>query len=111
MLRISKIQIIKLKNIGVFFKKIPRILGKNAFLAFCGLFILSLAFGTFVFYRYRASIKEVETEIIEEQFSFEFEIYQEVLKTWQEKEKRLEKTDFNQYPSPFVSKQSQELND
>ena len=85
----SKIKKIKLKEIKGFLKRLPTILGKNAFFTFLGLFVLSLILAFFVFQKYYLSIIKAEPETTEEQFKFHSETYQEVIKVWQEKEGRL----------------------
>jgi len=98
----TRLKTIKLKNIKVFLKKIPLVLGKNAFLAFWGLFILSLILGLLVFYRYHIFTKEPELKITEKQLQFKTKTYQEILGTWQEKEERFRQTDSKKYPNPFI---------
>ena len=93
---------IKLKEVTVFFKKLPIALGKNAFLTFLGLFILALLFASLIFYINYISIKNIEPDIIQEEFQFDSESYQEVLQIWQEKEQRFKETDSKSYPNPFV---------
>lgn len=98
----SKIKKIRLKEIKGFLKRLPIILGKNAFFTFLGLFVLSLILAFFVFQKYYLSITKVEPETTEEQFKFHSETYQEVIDVWQEKEERLKKTEVKQYPNPFL---------
>ena len=97
-----KLPKIKLKEIAVFFKKLPITLGKNAFLTFLGLFILALLFASLIFYTNYISIKNIETDITQEEFKFDSESYQEVLQIWQEKEQRFKETDSKSYPNPFI---------
>lgn len=98
----SKVTKIKVKEIADFFKKLPFILGKNAFLSFLGLFILAILFASFIFYTNYIAIKNIESDIIQQEFKFESESYQEILQIWQERENRLKETDFKSYPNPFV---------
>ena len=97
-----KLKKFKLKEVTVFFQKLPLILGKNAFLTFLGLFILALIFASFVFYTSYILIKDIDFDIIQEEFKFDSQAYQEVLEIWQEKEKRLKETDSKIYPNPFI---------
>ena len=97
-----KLKKFKLKEIIVFFQKLPFILGKNAFLTFLGLFILALIFASFVFYTNYILIKDIDSDIIQKEFKFDSQTYQEILEIWQEKEKRLKETDSKIYPNPFV---------
>jgi hypothetical protein len=98
MIKLKKIQ---LKKFGSFLKKLPRLLGEKAFLTFLGLLILSLILGTFVFYKYSFLIKKIEPQIIERPLKFQEKTYEDVLKSWQEKEERFKKADFKEYPDPF----------
>jgi len=97
-----KLKKIKLKEVAVFFQKLPLILGKNAFLTFLGLFILAVIFASFIFYTNYILIKDMDFNIIQEEFKFDSQTYQEVLGTWQEKEQRFKETDSKSYPNPFV---------
>jgi hypothetical protein len=97
-----KLKKIKVKEVAVFFQKLPLILGKNAFLTFLGLFILAVIFASFIFYTNYILIKDMDFNIIQEEFKFDLESYQEILEVWQEKEQRFKKTDSKSYPNPFV---------
>lgn len=92
----------KLKKLLPFFKKLPRILAKNAFLTFLTLLFFSLIFGVFIFYQYSISTRVV-VQISEEEKPLKFKenIYQEILKIWQEKDKRYEATYSKEYSDPF----------
>ena len=96
-----KIPRLKPKKIKDFLKKLPWILGEEAFLAFLGLFALALIFGGLVFYKYGVLAKKMDLQITEEPLQFKEETYQAVLKIWQEKETRFEETDLKEYPNPF----------
>ena len=97
-----KIKIFKLKNIRAFLKKIPNILGENAFLSFLGLFILSLILGIFAFYKYLNIIEEEIPEGSGKQLQFKTETYNNILQVWEEKEKKFKATDSKIYINPFV---------
>ena len=92
---------IKIKKIGSFLKKLPRILGERAFLTFLGLMILSLILGAIVFYKYSFLTKKIEPQITERPLKFKEKTYEDVLKSWQEREERFKKADFKEYPNPF----------
>lgn len=98
----AKLKKFKLKDIKGLLGKKLLLLGKNAFLAFWGLFILSLILTGFVFYSYHAFTKEPDIETLEKQFQFKTKTYQEILGIWQEKQKKLNQTDSKIYPDPFV---------
>jgi len=92
---------IKIKKIGSFLKKLPRILGERAFLTFLGLMILSLILGAIVFYKYSFLKKKIEPQITERPLKFKEKTYEDVLKIWQEREERFKKADLKEYPNPF----------
>jgi len=94
----SKILFPKFKN---FFEKLPRILAERAFLVCLFLFLLALALGAFLFYKYNFLVKKTGPEIIKSEFRFEENKYQGILKIWQEKEEKLNETSTSQYLDPF----------
>jgi len=96
-----KIPKLKLKKIKDFLKKLPRTLGERAFLTFLGLLLIALIFGGLVFYKYSILVEKAEPEISEIPLKFKEKTYQDVLKIWQEKEKRFEEADLKEYPNPF----------
>jgi hypothetical protein len=96
-----KIPKLKLKKVKDFLKKAPRGLAEKSFPVFLGLFVLSLIFGAFVFYKYNTLIKEKEILIEGELFQFKEEIYKEVLQIWKDQEIRFQTTDSRDYPNPF----------
>lgn len=96
-----KFKSVKLKGVKGFFKKIVVFLGQYAFLTFLILFLLSLVFSGLIFRKYSVLAKKAEPTISGKQVQFNQGAYQNVLKTWQEKEKRLIEADSKQYPNPF----------
>jgi len=96
-----KLKKIKFKKAIEFFKKLPRTLGERAFLTFLGLLLIALIFGGLVFYKYSILVEKAEPEISKIPLKFKEKTYQEVLKVWQEKEKRFEEANFKIYPDPF----------
>ena len=59
-----KIPKIKTKKIKDSLKKLPRVLGENAFLAFLGLLVIALILGGLIFYKYSFLVeKEPPTKI------------------------------------------------
>ena len=98
MIKLKKIQ---LKKFVVFLKRLPRILGEKAFLTFLGLMIFSLIFGAFLFYKYSFLTKKIEPQITESSLKFKEKTYEDVLKSWQEREERFEGADLKEYPNPF----------
>jgi len=96
-----KIPKLKLKKIKDFLTKLPRTLGERAFLTFLGLLLIALIFGGLIFYKYSILVEKAEPEISEIPLKFKEKTYQDVLKIWQEKEKRFEEADLKEYPNPF----------
>ena len=96
-----KIPKIKTKKIKGFFKKLPQVLAERAFLTFLFLFLIVLIIGGIVFYKYDVLAKKAEPQILEKPLQFQEKTYQSVLRVWQEKEKRFNEADFQEYPNPF----------
>lgn len=91
----------KFNNIKNFLKKLPWIFGENTLLTFFGFLILSLILGALIFYQYTVLAEKQTAEFIEKTFEFKEDAYQEVLKTWQEKEESFKRADFKDYLNPF----------
>ena len=97
-----KIPKFKIKEIKQFLKKLPRTLGERSFLTFLGLLLIAIIFSGFIFYKYSPPTKiGGGLEALEKPLKFNERVYQEVLKIWQEKEKKFEETNFKKYPDPF----------
>ena len=96
-----KIPKLKLKKVTDFLKKLPRILGEHSSLTFFGFLLIALILGGFVFYQYSFLAEKEKPEAFQP-LKFKEKTYEAILKTWQEKEKRLEETDFKEYPDPFL---------
>ncbi len=101
-------KIFQLKNLGSFLKKLPIVLGENAFLIFLGLLLLSLNFGGIVFFRYYTLSEKEVPQIIDGQLQFNNKAYQEILEIWEERDQKFEKTTLKEYVSPFMSPPTQE---
>ncbi len=101
----KKINFIKLKKIKGFSKKLPRILGENAFLTFLGILLFSLTLGALIFYQYSILAQKEKLEDIEKPFKFKEETYQAILKTLGEREEIFKMIDLKQYPDPFRTKE------
>lgn len=92
---------IKIKKIENFSKKLPRILGEKAFFVSLLFILFSLVLGGLLFYQYSILAKKTEPKITEASFQFQEKIYEDILKIWQEREKRFEAADTKGYPDPF----------
>lgn len=98
----KKLKVVKLKQIKVFIKKLPKKLAEKAFLTFLGLFMLSLIFGGLIFYKYSILPQPEPVEEGEVGLKFKSELYQKILEIWQNKEGRFEKTAAKQYLNLFI---------
>lgn len=97
-----KIPKLKIKKLKKRLERLPKILAERAFLTFFGLFLLFLVLGFIVFYKYSFLIQQKVPEITEmAPRGFNEKIYEEVLKAWQEKEERFQRTDHKEYPNLF----------
>ena len=92
---------IKVKRIKEFLKRLFLTLGEKAFLTFLGLLLIALIFGAIIHYQYSALTKRVEVQIVGEPLQFQEKAYQNVLKIWQEREKKFEEADLEEHPDPF----------
>ncbi len=116
-----KIPKFKIKEIKQFLKKLPRTLGKRSFLTFLGLLLIALIFSGFFFYKYSFLAEKGKLEVLEKPLKFNEKVYQEVVKIWQEKEKKFEETNFKEYTDPFgeikkelpspISEETQEISE
>lgn len=97
-----KQKIIKLKQIKAFVKKLPKKLAGKAFSTFLGLFVLSLIFGGFIFYKYSINHKPEPIEDGKIGLKFKSETYQKILQVWQNKEEQFEKIDTKEYFNLFI---------
>ena len=82
-------------------KKIPWILGKHAFLFILIFILLDLLFGGFLFYRYVFLVQNQEPQIVSIPSKFQYDTYQSVLKSWQDRDEILNNSSGLNYPSPF----------
>jgi len=96
-----KIPRFKTEKIKRFFKKTPRVLGEHSFLAFCGLLLIALLLGEFIFYKYSFLAEEEKPETPGKPLKFKEKTYQEVLKAWQGREKEFKEIDLKEYQDPF----------
>lgn len=84
-------------------KKIPWILGKNAFLYILIFILIDILIGEFLFYKYVLLIETEESKIISIFDKFHENIYQSILEEWQTRENisiNLLSSDKN-YTDPF----------
>ncbi|MBI1866249.1 MAG: hypothetical protein HY005_00470 [Candidatus Staskawiczbacteria bacterium] len=88
---------------GLYIKKIPWILGKNAFLCILVFILIDILIGGLLFYKYVLLIDAQEPEISSVYSKFQENIYRSVAEEWQNREnifKNLLSLDKN-YTDPF----------
>ena len=83
-------------------KKLPLIIAKHAFFASLILFLLSLAIGLILFYKYIISAQRAEFENTNQDYLLDEKAYKDIKKVWQGHENMFEQTDFKEYPNPFI---------
>ncbi len=116
-----KIPKLEVKEIKQSLKKLPRTLGERSFLTFLGFLLIALIFSGFFFYKYSFLAEKGKLEVLEKPLKFNEKVYQEVVKIWQEKEKKFEETNFKEYTDPFgeikkelpspISEETQEISE
>lgn len=83
-------------------KKIPWILGKNAFLYTLIFILIDILIGQFLFYKYALLIETEEPKIIFIFDKFQENIYQSVLEKWQNRENIFKNSLLDEnYTDPF----------
>jgi len=92
----------RINKIKKLLSKVPLIITMHAFWTCLILFILSLAIGANLFYRYNILAQRAELESLEQFVLFNEKTYQQVLKIWQENEKRFQETDSKEYADLFL---------
>lgn len=98
MIKISQIEIKKLKS---FFQKLLKILGENAFLTSLALLFIALILGGLTFYKYSILAERGKPEALERIPYFNEKTFQEILRIWQNRQKRFEEAGLKEYPDPF----------
>ena len=93
-----EIKFIKIKN---FFKKLPRILGEQAFLTFLSFYVIAAIFGTFLFYKYSVLAERATPKITITPVHFNEASYQKILKEWLARQKKFEEVNQKEYFNPF----------
>ena len=94
-MRISKIKTKKLKES---LKKLLWVLAEKAFLTYLALLFIALIFGAIIYYQYSAMVEKAEIEIIKEPLQFQQKTYLNILKIWQEREKKLKEAGLKEFP-------------
>lgn len=99
--------ITKFKNICSVFL---RVLAGNPLQAIVILFLIVLALGALVFYRYDVLIKLSEPKIINGTLQFQKEAYEQILGEWQAREDRITTISSSYYIDPFQQSDRRALN-
>lgn len=73
----------------------------HLFLGCLAFFLLALIFGAILFYKYNILAQRAELEILANPILLKEDTYQEVLKVWQEYERKFEEADTKVYSDPF----------
>jgi hypothetical protein len=92
---------IKIKNLGQFFKKIFWKMGEKRLSTFFILLILALIFGALIFYQYVFLAEKKEPQIIERPIQFKEELYQKILTEWEERQKKFDQVEQKEYRDLF----------
>jgi hypothetical protein len=80
---------------------VPVCLAYHPFIGCLLLFIVAVAIGGFVFYKYSFLAERAEPEAIKKGSLLNEEVYKEILGKWQEQEARFNEADLKDYPNPF----------
>lgn len=91
----------KINKVKKILSKVPLIIATYAFRTCLILFILSLAIGADLFYKYNILAQRTEPESSEQAVFFKEKTYRQVLEIWQEREKRFQEADLKEYSDPF----------
>ena len=89
---------IKTDKWNKFFKKLPRSLAENAFRSFMILVCLALIFGCVLFYKYSVLAEKKEPEVFKKPIEFKENIFENILKEWENREVKFNATDTKEYP-------------
>ena len=96
-----KIPKFNFKKIKEFFGKLPRILGEHHFLTLLAFILLALILGGLTFYQYSFLAERTEPEVWEKPLHFHEKTFQEILKIWENRQKRFEEAELKEYPDLF----------
>lgn len=96
-----KIPQFKTKKIKDFFGKLPGILGEHQFIIALILIFFALILGGLSFYKFGVLAERKEPQILEKPLHFNEKAFQEILKIWEDRQKKFEETNLKEYPDPF----------
>jgi len=92
----------RIDKIRKFLNKVPLAISMHAFWACLVLFILSSVIGANLFYKYSILAERAEPGSLEQVVFFKEKTCQQILKIWQERDKRFQEADLKEYPDPFL---------
>jgi len=99
---------LKSRSIKINRKQLKKILNNlllitvhHLFLGCLTFFLFALILGAILFYKYNILAQRTEREILGKPVLLKEDTYQEVLKVWQEQERRFEEADTKEYLDPF----------
>jgi len=81
---------ISLSFISSNIKKIPWFLGRYAFVAILILIAIDMILGAVLFYKYIYLVEKNQPQVTESPATFKKDVYQEILKDWQERSQKLQ---------------------
>ncbi len=88
-------------KIQKFLGKLVLAIVKHLFLDCLIIFLLTLILGSFFYYKYNILAQRVKLESFEKPFLLKEDDYQNVIKIWQEDERRFKEADSKEYINPF----------
>jgi hypothetical protein len=97
-----KIKRMRLNKIKGGLNKLPETLGERAFLTFLGLLTIFLIFGALLFYKYIFLTERARPEVTEKPLQLNEALFKEILKKFEERERKFKETEAKQYPDPFT---------
>lgn len=98
MFRLKQIKIKKTKS---FFKKLPRFLAEKFFITFLIFVFFALVLGITVFYKFSVLTYQKKIETLEKPVVFNEKNLQEIIKIWQDRQKKFEESESKEYPNLF----------
>lgn len=93
---------IEISKIKIAFIKLLKVLANYTFLTFLVLLFLSLIFGTILWYKYKSLAQKEKLEVQIMPLQLKEDVFERVLKAWEERERRFKESEFKEYPSPFL---------
>lgn len=96
-------RIIKLKQIEVFCRALPRVLAEKSFLTSLLFIFFALVLGGILYYRYDFLASKNEPQPNEISLKLQNEAYLSVLSEWQERQDKFEAADFKNWPDQFFN--------